>query len=154
ALSRFEGLRRIGHGGAIYGFATDLSALPDEKLGAVVVTTKDSANAVVAHIGREALKLMLAARRGKPARPIPVTEPAPAEEARKLEGRYGEGAKAIELSMSNSKLYMEHAAGGKRVALRKLAGTLIVDDLLSYGGTVALGARRSSGRPAPLPQNW
>ena len=33
----FEGRRRIGHGGAVYGFATDLAALPDDKLGVVVI---------------------------------------------------------------------------------------------------------------------
>ncbi|MGH9873101.1 MAG: serine hydrolase domain-containing protein, partial [Pyrinomonadaceae bacterium] len=40
-ISEMEGHRKIGHGGAIYGFATQLSALPDDKLGVVVVTTKD-----------------------------------------------------------------------------------------------------------------
>lgn len=45
-IGELEGRRSIGHGGAIYGFATSLKALPDEKLGVVVVTTKDSANAV------------------------------------------------------------------------------------------------------------
>src|SRR5262249_34484146 len=36
-LTEFEGRRRVGHGGAIYGFATELAALPAEKLGVVVV---------------------------------------------------------------------------------------------------------------------
>ncbi len=30
----------VGHGGAIYGFATELAALPDDKLGVVAVTTR------------------------------------------------------------------------------------------------------------------
>src|SRR5437867_9890627 len=29
-VSDFEGHRRIGHGGAVYGFATELAALPDD----------------------------------------------------------------------------------------------------------------------------
>jgi CubicO group peptidase (beta-lactamase class C family) len=41
-IGEINGHRTIGHGGAIYGFATSLKALPDEKLGVVVVTTKDS----------------------------------------------------------------------------------------------------------------
>ena len=45
-LRELEGRRTVGHGGAIYGFATTLKAMPDDKLGVVVVTTKDSANAV------------------------------------------------------------------------------------------------------------
>ena len=32
-IDELDGKKRIGHGGAIYGFATDLAALPDEKLG-------------------------------------------------------------------------------------------------------------------------
>ncbi len=32
AISEMNGRRKIGHGGAIYGFATQLSALPDDKL--------------------------------------------------------------------------------------------------------------------------
>ena len=44
------GKRRVGHGGAIYGFATDLSALPDDKLGVVVVAVGDCANAVTTRI--------------------------------------------------------------------------------------------------------
>jgi len=38
--------------------------LPDDKLGVVAVTTKDSSNAVMNHIAHEALKLMLAVRAG------------------------------------------------------------------------------------------
>src|SRR5438093_965366 len=49
-LGRLDFHRSIGHDGAIYGFATTLQALPDEKLGAVVVTTLDGANAAVDRI--------------------------------------------------------------------------------------------------------
>ena len=41
ALSELQGHRRVGHGGAIYGFATSLAALPDERLGVVAVTSRD-----------------------------------------------------------------------------------------------------------------
>jgi CubicO group peptidase (beta-lactamase class C family)/D-alanyl-D-alanine dipeptidase len=155
ALSEFEGHRRIGHGGAIYGFATDLSALPNKKLGAVVVTTKDSANAVVAHIGREALRLMLAMKEGKPAPPIPITRPVPIPEAQKLEGRYGEADKAVDLTTRNGNLYVERAAGGQRIALRKLGEDLITDDLLGYGAKInPLPPAAPSGKPSPAPESW
>ena len=67
-LSTFEGRRRVGHGGAVYGYATELSALPDEKLGVAVIATKDCApNAIVRHISdARSLRLMLAARQGQP----------------------------------------------------------------------------------------
>jgi CubicO group peptidase (beta-lactamase class C family) len=65
-ISQLEGHREIGHGGAIYGFATQLAALPDEKLGAVTVTTIDAANAVTSHVAQEALQLLLAAKQRSP----------------------------------------------------------------------------------------
>src|SRR5205807_3101988 len=49
-LSERDGGRCIGHNGAIYGFATELAALPDEKLGVAVVASMDCANAVTQHI--------------------------------------------------------------------------------------------------------
>ena len=71
---------------------TELAALPDDKLGVVAVTTKDSANAVVNHIAHEALRLMLAARAGKPLPQISETRPLDPALARRLDGRPRAGA--------------------------------------------------------------
>jgi CubicO group peptidase (beta-lactamase class C family)/D-alanyl-D-alanine dipeptidase len=73
-LSHLDGHLRVGHNGAIYGFATELAVLPDEKLGVVVVTSKDVANAVTAGIANVALKTMLASREGAS---IPTPRPMP-----------------------------------------------------------------------------
>ena len=40
---------RIGHNGAVYGFATDVQALPDSKLGVIVIATADCANGIASH---------------------------------------------------------------------------------------------------------
>src|SRR6266566_3937537 len=53
-LSQLDGHRVIGHGGAIYGFATEVVGMPDEKLGVVTVTTADAANAVTDRVARQA----------------------------------------------------------------------------------------------------
>src|SRR5437762_12952845 len=45
-ISEVEGCTCIGHGGAIYGFATTLEGIPSEKLGVAIVAAKDCANAV------------------------------------------------------------------------------------------------------------
>ena len=50
AISKLDSERRIGHGGAIYGFATEVQALPDPQLGAIVVATADCANGFTAHV--------------------------------------------------------------------------------------------------------
>ena len=132
-IANFEGHRLVGHGGAIYGFATELAALPDDKLGVVAVTTKDSSNAVMSHIAREALDLMLAARAGKPLPAIPVTRPVDAAVARKLDGRYGEGEKAVDLIERNGNLYYLPARGGEQIRVRQAATALILDGKLGYG---------------------
>ena len=50
-----DGHRMVGHGGAIYGFATFVDVLPEDKLGVVVITTKDVSNPVTDRIGEQAL---------------------------------------------------------------------------------------------------
>lgn len=82
SLGELDGKQRVGHGGAIYGFATEFAALPGEKLGVVVVSSRDVSNAVVTRIANDALRQMLAAKAGKPLPKIETSEPLPAEEAR------------------------------------------------------------------------
>lgn len=132
-LAKFAGHRMVGHGGAIYGFVTELAALPDDKLGVIAVTTDDSANAVVNHIAHEGLRLMLAARTGKPIPEIPLTQPVDRALARKLDGRYGEGAKAIDLTERSGKLLYLPVRGGKQIEVRQSKDALILDGKLGYG---------------------
>ena len=118
-LSKFEGHRMVGHGGAIYGFATALAALPDDKVGVVAVTTMSSSNAVVNHIAHEGLRLMLAARAGRPLTEIPVTQPVNPAVARRMDGRHGQGSKAIDLIERAGKLYYLPVRGGERIEVRQ-----------------------------------
>ena len=74
ALRRFEGTLRVGHGGAIYGFATELAALPEEGLGVVVTATRDLANAVTTAVADATLRAALEHRDG---RELSTPEPAP-----------------------------------------------------------------------------
>jgi CubicO group peptidase (beta-lactamase class C family) len=132
-VTKFAGHRMVGHGGAIYGFATELAALPDDKLGVVAVTTKDSSNAAMNHIAHEALKLMLATRAGKSLPEIPVTRPVDPAVARRLDGRYGEGGKAVDLMERNGRLHYLPVHGGEQIEVRQAADSLILDGRLGYG---------------------
>ncbi|MGH9632575.1 MAG: serine hydrolase [Bryobacteraceae bacterium] len=67
SIGTLDGRRRIGHGGAIYGFATELAGLPEERIGVAVVATKDGANDSTGRIADTALRLMLASRKPEPA---------------------------------------------------------------------------------------
>jgi CubicO group peptidase (beta-lactamase class C family)/D-alanyl-D-alanine dipeptidase len=163
AISELEGERRIGHGGAIYGFATELAALPDEELGVVVTTTRDIANPVVERIADAALRMMLAAREGRPLPKPETTRPVESALAERLEGWYGQGADRARLLERDGRLFMER--GGVRLELRARGDTLVVDDVLSYGlrvlprgNALLIGGealpRIERTTPAPAPERW
>jgi CubicO group peptidase (beta-lactamase class C family)/D-alanyl-D-alanine dipeptidase len=164
-ISEFKGRRRLGHGGAIYGFATDLSLLPDDKLGVVVIVSKDVANAVTTHIADEALKLMLAVKQGQSLPKIETTKPVDPETARKIAGRYENGTKFLELRYHGGKLWLYHSRGGFRMELREQADALVTDDVTDYGtklvpkeDEVRFGTtvykRVPSRKPEPCPAKW
>ena len=166
ALSTFEGRKRIGHGGAIYGFSTELAALPDERLGVVVISARDISNAVTTHIADEALRQMLAVKAGKPLPKIERTSPIPPAEAKKLAGHYQSGDRAFDLIESAGRLYLLKAEGGFRMELRAAGDDLIVDDVLAYGDRISrvgdklrFGGKDharvpDAGPPAPPPARW
>ena len=165
SVRELEGRRTVGHGGAIYGFATTLKAMPDDKLGVVVVTTKDAANAVTNRVANYALTAMLAARQGKPV-PQPET-PAPVDPqlARRFAGRYVNGTNSVDLIESAGKLLKLSSLGGEQVRLRSLGDALIVDDKLAYGDKILLRdnaivignetfKRVEVPKPQPVPVRW
>jgi CubicO group peptidase (beta-lactamase class C family)/D-alanyl-D-alanine dipeptidase len=165
SLDELEGRRRIGHGGAIYGFATELAALPAEKLGVVVVASKDGANGVTTRIADVALRQMLAVRQKQPLPSLEQPRPLEPEVARKLAGRYRSGDRAIELSERSGRLWLQPLRGGFRLELRALGDGLIVDDCLDYGLRVQpAGDKLQFGtttyervppeKPQPAPARW
>jgi len=128
-----DGHRLVGHGGAIYGFATTLDLLPEDKVGVVVITTKDAINAVTERIGEETLKLVLDQRAGKPLTLPPATSAVPAEIGRALAGRYRSGDDAVDISYLDGRLNILNSSGGEQLELRKLGDDLIVDGATGYG---------------------
>jgi CubicO group peptidase (beta-lactamase class C family)/D-alanyl-D-alanine dipeptidase len=132
-VNKLDGHRRVGHGGAVYGFSTELDALPDDKLGVVVVTSRDVCNAVTSHIADEALRQMLAAKQKKPLPDIEETAPLKPEDARKLAGKYKSGDKSLELVEHDGRLWVLPGRGGYLAELRARGDGLVVDDRVDYG---------------------
>ena len=160
-----EGERRVGHGGAVYGCATELAALPDAKLGVVVIASRDCANGVARNVADAALRLMLAARKGKPFPALESSQPVPPERIKRLEGRYAHDAKAFDVYGRDGRLYLNPFTGGQRVELRVFGDGLVVDDCLAHGpsivaegDTLLLGrdvyAKTEAGKPDPSPERW
>ena len=165
-VSSLDGHRLVGHDGAIYGFATTLDLLPEDKVGVVVFATKDSVNSVTEQIGEEALRLVLAHRAGKPLTLPPATGPVSQALGRKLAGRYGMGANAganagddaLDLKYLGGHLSMLQLEGGERLELRTLGDDLIVDGATGYGLKVTpvadgirIGSKTLAKVPTPMP---
>jgi len=131
----------------------------------VVVTTKDSANAVTNRIADLALSAMVSARQGTPM-PVPeITSPIHPDLARRIAGRYVSGTKFVDLVESAGKLAKMNSDGGDQLRLRRLGGSLIVDDNLAYGeklvareGEIVIGnetfKRVEVPKPPPAPPGW
>lgn len=166
ALAELDGHRLVGHGGAIYGFATELATLPDDRIGVVAVTTMDGANAVVERITTYALRTMLAVKAKRDLPEPEVTTPVPQGLAERVAGRYGSGEHHIEITVRNGDVHALPRRPGLTLRLRRLAGdTLVVDDRLAFGsrvvplagGIVAAGdtlQRVPSRKPPEAPDRW
>lgn len=164
-VDTLAGERAVGHGGAIYGFSTQLTALPDAKLGAIVVSNLDGTNTVTSRVARVALRLMKAHREGS-ALPQPVTtEPVAPERARELDGRYGEGERAVDLEAQAGVLRLSADRGGHQVRVRRHGDALITDGRLGFGTRIVpledgllVGGdtlrRVPDRRPPPAPAAW
>ncbi len=166
AISKFDGHRRCGHGGAIYGFATELAFLPDQKIGVVVVTTLDCANTVTRRVADEALRLMLldSGTRLTQSKQAPLSRKVDPVAARLIEGRYACCDRSIEFVERNGGLFAY--LGGKRIAVRSLGDKLILDGRLRYGPTISIHRddgiqigndvfrRVDDPKPTPIPQKW
>jgi CubicO group peptidase (beta-lactamase class C family)/D-alanyl-D-alanine dipeptidase len=163
-----DGHRLVGHGGAIYGFATTVDLLPEDKVGVVVVATKDSVNAVTEGIGEESLRLILAHRAGQPLEIPPATSPVPLDLGHKLASRYGTGDNALDLTYLDGHLNLLKLAGGEQLELRKVRQSgddLIADGATGFGTEVSpvpegihvgskVLSRVAAPTPSDIPAKW
>jgi CubicO group peptidase (beta-lactamase class C family)/D-alanyl-D-alanine dipeptidase len=141
-VSEMDGHRKVEHGGAIYGFSTEFSALPDDRLGVVVVTTKDFSNGVTTRIADAALKAMLAARDGKSVPKPETTTPIEAATAKKVAGRYKSGGKGFDLIERGGNLSIFNLDGGFDTRLRSLGGQFVTDAPFAFGTPVPSTGKR------------
>ena len=148
STSELDGHRLVGHGGAIYGFSTDLIFLPELKLGVVAVASKDFTNAVVGRMTRHALRSMLAARDGTPLPELETTAPLPPGKARVLAADYRTVARGDRLFVERGARVMEVRVG--------VEDELVFDSALGYGPRIRLDELRPAVAELPpdIPERW
>ncbi|HVE77427.1 MAG TPA: serine hydrolase domain-containing protein, partial [Gemmatimonadaceae bacterium] len=159
-VGTLDGRRRLGHNGAVYGFATELAVLPDAGLAAVVIAAKDGANGTAARLADQALRLLLARRTGT-FPPDDSTLAVPPDLATKLAGRWLGKTGAAELRARAGRLFLWRARGGVRLELRAHGDSLLVDDVVAGVGPglrlvgdaliYAGDTLRRAPEPAPAP---
>ncbi len=143
-VSDKDGHRQVDHGGAIYGFSTQLSVLPDDELAVIAVSTKDLSNGVTTRIADIALGAMLAEDEGKSVpRPI-TTGPINAYLTSRFAGKYSNKEGVYELIEYEGVLLLQNNSGGPQMRLRANGEQFIVDDLIKFGIPVIPNSKKKT----------
>ena len=183
-VGELDGEKKVGHGGAVYGFSTQLEALPERQIGVAAASALDGSNGVAVRLADYALRLMIATQDEQPLPDYPQTVAPDPKRVSELIGRYrevdgeAEGESAAEsaresakrrflkLSEINGEAFVQR--GSFRYKLRAAAddGALMTDDEIGFGakveprgdGRVAVGKtiyqRLPDEAPAEIPQRW
>ncbi|SVD54916.1 uncharacterized protein METZ01_LOCUS407770, partial [marine metagenome] len=160
------GYKRVGHGGAVYGFSTQLYALPELELGIAVTSSVDVTNTITRRLADYGLDCLLAVEKGKPLPNYDKTEPVDKETVDLLAGHFiSDDGRHLRLINRYDSLYMENDRIQARV--RQHDNKLITDDRISYGvgmeysedgGSVTISGtvyyRVEYSKPQPVPKTW
>ncbi len=131
-----DGHVKIGHGGAVYGFSTQVEVLPGQMLGVAAVSSLDGSNGVVGRIADYALRLMLARKEDKPYPDYRFTEAVPSARAKALVGVYRSGDRFVRIAELYGQLTMQHGPHRYELRSAKDDGALITDDPIGFGTTL------------------
>lgn len=135
-VRKLDGHRQVGHGGAVYGCATQLEILPDDHLGVAAAAALDCANSTVEKLCDYALRLMLAARAGQSLPEYDATTDVPAQRAAAIVGTYQSDDQQlawVEVDYVNSQLTLRHKSSVHQVKQLQSSGQWIIDDPLENG---------------------
>jgi serine beta-lactamase-like protein LACTB len=158
--------RRVGHNGAMYGFATELAYLPEEKLGVVVAISCDCANSVARNLANFAVDSLLAVKHNSPAPNWEPPKPIPVDMAKKLSGQFLQPDGTLnELYERDGRLWVRPYRGNVFAELKQRGNVLVTDDRISenfrIGTEVELLRSRSTKngprfprKPADIPEKW
>ena len=166
SLSEQGGYKRVGHGGAVYGFSTQLYALPEVKLGVAVTSSVDVTNTITRRVATYALDCLLAVENGKPLPDYEKTNSVNEKTVALLVGHFvSDNGKRLKLINKYGTLYVENDRFQTRI--RQLNGRLVTDSQISYGSpidydedgrTVTMGStvynREKYLKPMPISKPW
>lgn len=150
------GKKNIGHSGAVYGFTSSIAAVPEDRLGVVVLCNDDLAVAAVNRINDACWALL----RQKPQESARTAEVA----VKDLEGEYESEGYWAKIEATKSGLVAN--ISGQKMALRPLGESrfegnsrLVNDARITFSADgksfTALGQKFERARPRPpIPDGW
>lgn len=137
SISKVHNYRSVGHSGAVYGFSSNLVAIPEKKLGVVVCNNLDGANGFNFKLVFISLGIALEEKTGKKILNIPEPLEASSSELKKYEGKYERNGLPVWLVLRNEKLCYEPYGTRKQLILVS-EKEFITDDLLGYGEKLSI----------------
>lgn len=167
-VTELDGHKKIGHGGAVYGFSTQLEVLPERGLGVAAASSLDGSNGVVRRLTDYALRLMIAAQDNAALPSYPMTGPVPPERARERLGTFQEveGDGFVRITELNGRVYLRRGTFLHELRAAADDGRILIDDPIGFGlevnvtdgdhlqlGDVAY-ARVAPGPPPEIPSRW
>lgn len=167
-IQELDGETKIGHGGAVYGFSTQLEALPRRRIGVAAVASLDGSNGVVRRLSDYALRLMIAVQDHKPLPDYQTTAEIVPERAKQIVGSYrqSDADPLVRITESDGQVFLRRTSTNHQLRATEDAETFITDDPAGFGTTVK---RLSSDRikvgdedyervadqpPPPCPDRW
>ena len=128
-VGSMDGWPTAGHGGAVYGYASQMILLPTAGLGVLIFATLDFANQIGTRLAHDGLRIALAERKmGK--RPERVQSPPPitAADLANLPGNYQNDTtgEVVEVKAQGGKLYL--MGDGVPLQIRPAGGNSFVID--------------------------
>ena len=130
-LSEHGGYQKIGHGGAIYGFSTQLYAIPETKFGVATSSSVDISNSITTKLSNYALDLMLANKNSEILPDYIKTSEIGLQLAQSLEGHYVRGDLNADIELRGSSTIL--VTNYLEVPLRKSSEGIISDGRINQG---------------------
>jgi CubicO group peptidase (beta-lactamase class C family) len=135
AIGELEGHKTVWHNGGIYGYSSQMIALPEEKLAVVVLNDVDTAFGLDDKIASQALRLMLNAKMDAGLELLPATVERPGLNPAEYTGKYLSERWPAFVAVEGGVLELQ--LDGITRVIRPLAdGSFISDDRKVYGGAV------------------
>ncbi|MDM4017129.1 serine hydrolase [Roseiconus lacunae] len=167
-IQSLDGHKKIGHGGAVYGFSTQLEVLPERQVGVVAASSLDGTNGVVRRLSDYAFRLMLATQDDQPLPEYRTTIAVPPARSKAMVGTYREenGDRFTQITELEGDLYMHRGTFRNRLRAAADDGSILTDDAISFGVPVDLRdkdelnvgdvsyRRLPDQPPAPAPRRW